>query len=83
MYNKYQFIKILYPIPPVISQPGYLYQDMTTNKYYLSYTDIHEYMLIENMPILKLASFKNTIIDIVTEVTPLDFIVGKINNYKL
>ena len=34
----YKFIKILFHIDPVISHVAYLYQDITTHKYYLSHT---------------------------------------------
>lgn len=55
----YKFIKILFHIDPVISHVAYLYQDITTHKYYLSYTDFNseniidnsnQYMLIDNKP---------------------------------
>lgn len=64
---------------------------MTTCKYYLSYTNFNsediidysnQYLLIDNKPkINKQLFLKN--IDIVTEVTQSDFILNKINNYKL
>ena len=85
----YKFIKVLFHINPGFSRVAYLYQDMTTHKYYLSYTHfdseyIHtnQYMLIDNEPkTTKQAFLKN--IDIVTEVTQHDFTLKKINNYKL
>jgi|Laugresbdmm110sn_1035088.scaffolds.fasta_scaffold15904_3 hypothetical protein len=87
----YKFIKILFHIDPVISHVAYLYQDITTHKYYLSHTPFNsediidnsnQYILIDNKPKITIPSFiKN--IDIVTEVTLYDFALKKINNYKL
>jgi len=87
----YKFIRILFHINPLISHVGYLYQDTTTDKYYLSYTHFSsedvidnskQYMLINNEPkITKQPLLKN--IDIVKEVTQLDFASKMIDNYKL
>lgn len=87
----YKFIKTLFHMNPLISHVAYLYQDMTTHKYYLSYTDFNseniidnsnQYLLIDNnRKITKPSFLKN--IDIVTEVTQEDFTLHKINNYKL
>lgn len=87
----YKFIRILSHCNPAFSHVAYLYQDMTTNKYYLSHTDpnsenifdnSNQYLLIDNKPkITKPLFLKN--IDIVAEVTQIDFILGKINNYML
>ena len=87
----YKFIKVLFHVNPLISHVAYLYQDTSTHKYYLSYTNFNnedtvdysnEYMLLGNTPkITKPTFLKN--IDIVTEVTESDFMVNKINNYKL
>ena len=87
----YKFIKVLYHNNPVISHVAYLYQDITTNKYYLSYTQFNsedivdnsnQYMLFDNKPKITTQSLLKNI-DIVTEVTQDDFILKKINNYKL
>jgi len=85
----YKFIQPLFHTNPLISHIAYLYQDITTYKYYLSYTPpdseniidfSNQYMLIDNEPkITKQANLKN--IKIVTEVTQLDFALKKINNY--
>lgn len=74
-----------------MSHVAYLYQDITTNKYYVSYTHynseaiidyLNQYLLIDNnSKITKQSFLKN--INIVTEVTSIDFMLGKINNYKL
>lgn len=87
----YKFIKFLFHCDPTMSHVAYLYQDMTTYKYYLSRTHpdsedtieySNQYLLIDNEPkITKQPFLKN--INIVTEVTPNDFILNKINNYKL
>ena len=87
----YKFIKITFHENPVISHVAYLYQDMTTYKYYLSYTnpnseDIfdnsNQYMLFDNKPKITRQSLLNYI-DIITEVTQADFTANKINNYLL
>jgi hypothetical protein len=87
----YKFIKTLFHINPLISHVAYLYQDVTTHKFYLSYTNFNneniidnsnQYLLIDNKPkITKQPFLKN--IDIVTEVTQNDFTLKQINNYKL
>ena len=87
----YKFVKVLFHCDPRMSHVAYLYQDMTTYKYYLSHThpdnedtidNSNQYLLIDNEPkITKQPFLKN--INIVTEVTPNDFILNKINNYKL
>ena len=87
----YKFIQVLFHKNPLISHTAYLYQDITTNKYYLSYTHFdsentinlsNQYMLIQNKPkITKQSLLEN--IDIVAEVTPDDFAAKQINNYTL
>ena len=88
----YKFIKVLSHTNPEISHVAYLYQDMTTHKYYLSYTHFNreyieykrtnQYMLlIDNEPKTTKRVLKN--INIVKEVTLNDFILKKINDYKL
>ncbi len=88
----YKFIRVLFHINPSISHVGYLYQDITTNKYYLSYTHFNseniidnsnQYMLIDNEPKITKQSSLLKNIDIVTEVTQYDFTLKQINNYKL
>ena len=87
----YKFIKITFHENPVISRVAYLYQDMTTYKYYLSYTNpnsedtidnSNQYMLFDNKPKITRQSLLNYI-DIITEVTQDDFTANKINNYLL
>lgn len=87
----YKFIKNLFHCDPAMSHVAYLYQDITTNKYYLSYTHYNseaiidysnQYLLIDNNSKITKQSFL-TNINIVTEVTSIDFMLGKINNYKL
>jgi|LakMenEpi03Aug12_release.lakeMendotaPanAssembly.Ray.scaffolds.fasta_scaffold1067394_1 hypothetical protein len=87
----YKFIKILFHCNPALSHVAYLYQDMTTYKYYLSYTHFNsediidnsnQYLIIDNKPKITKQSFLKNI-DIVAEVTQGDFILNKINNYML
>ena len=87
----YKFIRVLFHINPTFSHVAYLYQDITTNKYYLSHTDYdseniidnsNQYMLIDNKAKITEKSLL-TNINIVKEVTQYDFILKKINNYKL
>jgi hypothetical protein len=87
----YKFIKILPNINPLLSIGAYLYQDISTKKYYLSYThpnseDIidnsKQYMLLNNKPVVtRQELLKN--ISKESEVTQNDFIAKKIGNYKL
>ncbi len=87
----YKFIKILHHTSPVISHVAYLYQDISTKKYYLSHTspssenvidNSNQYMLLNNKPIVTRSEFlKNISKD--AEVTQNDFIAKKIGNYKL
>jgi len=87
----YKYIKTLFHINPLISHVAYLYQDITTNEYYLSYTNFNseniidksnEYLLLNNEPkITKQTYLKN--IDIITKVNEHDFLSKQINNYKL
>jgi hypothetical protein len=87
----YKFIRGLFNINPSFSSTAYLYQDITTNKYYLSYTDFNgeniidnsnQYMLLDNKPKITKPLFLKHI-DIVTEVTPYDFALKRIYDYKL
>ena len=87
----YKFIKILRHCNPTFSHVAYLYQDMTTYKYYLSHTpfdseDIIDnskrYLILDNEPKTTKPSFLKNI-DIVAEVTLIDFMLGKINKYML
>ncbi len=87
----YKFIKILPNINPLLSIGAYLYQDISTNKYYLSYThpsseDIidnsKQYMLLNNKPVVTRQEFLKNISK-ESEVTQNDFIAKKIGNYKL
>lgn len=87
----YKFIKSLSNVDPSFSLGAFLYQDMTTNKYYISYThydseniidNSNQYMLLDNKPkITKQPFLKN--IKIIAEVTPYDFMVKRIKDYKL
>ena len=87
----YKFIKILFHVDPVISHVAYLYQDITTHKYYLSHTQFNSEDIIDNSNQYCLIDIKPKItrplflkyIDIVTEVTQNDFNLKKINKYKL
>lgn len=85
----YKFIKILFHINPTFSHAAYLYQDITTDKYYLSYThqdseniidESNQFMLLNNEPKITKQPFLKHI-DIVAEVTPKDFGLKKIHNY--
>ncbi len=87
----YQFIQVLRHRDPNISHVAYLYQDITTNKYYLSYTyfnsedvidDSNQYMLLNNKPKISAKSLL-TNIDIVSEVTQYEYKFNKIKNYCL
>lgn len=87
----YKFIKMLFNSNPLISHCTYLYLDITTDKYYLSYTppnneniinNSNQYILIDNEPKIIIPPFLKNI-NIVTEVTPDNFILKKINNYKI
>ncbi len=86
-YIMYQFIQVLHHRNPQISHVGYLYQDITTNKYYLSYTHFNsedlidnsnQFMLLNNKPKISAKSLLKNI-DIVSEVTYLEY---KLNNIK-
>lgn len=76
-----------------MSHVAYLYQDMKTNKYYLSLTHpdsentndtSNQYLLIHNEPktINKKQLLLNNI-NIIAEVTTTDFVLNQIKNYKL
>jgi hypothetical protein len=82
----YKFIKILFHTNPLINNVAYLYQDIPTQKYYLSYTNFNnenvidnsnQYMLINNEPKIYKKKFL-TNIDIVKEVTQDDFKLNKL-----
>ena len=86
-----QRCKMLYHIDPTMSHVAYLYQDMKTNKYYLSHTppdsentinNSKQYLLMHNEPKTTKQSFLNNI-DIVAEVTTGDFMLNQMKNYKL
>jgi hypothetical protein len=87
----YKFVKVLFHCDPRMSHVAYLYQDMTTDKYYLSYTSpnsedridySNQYFLINNEPKITKQSFLKHI-NIEAEVTLSNFLLHKINNYIL
>ena len=87
----YKFIKSLFHVNPTFSHMAYLYQDTTTQKYYLSYTppdnediidNTNNYMLINNETKRIKAEFLKTI-NIVTEVTQSHFMAKQVNNYSI
>lgn len=87
----YKFVKVLFHCDPRMSHVAYLYQDMTTDKYYLSYTSpnsedridySNQYFLINNEPKINKQSFLKHI-NIEAEVTLSNFLLHKINNYIL
>lgn len=87
----YKFIKYLPHENTFCSHCAYLYQDITTKKYYLSFTHpdseniidkSNQYMLFNNKPIVIKPEFlKNITKDI--EVMSHHFIYKKVNNYLL
>lgn len=75
----YCFVKVLPHLNPVVSLVAYLYEDMDTHKYYLSY-----YYPYPN-PYQKNVKEKFLVQDIgkVVEVSNTDIDMGQINNYDL
>lgn len=87
----YKFITVLPNINPLLSIGVYLYQDISTKKYYISHThpsnedvidNSKQYMLLDNKSVITRQEFLKKI-DIEAEVTQSDFIAKKIGNYKL
>ena len=88
----YKFIKCLFHSNIQYSHVAYLYQDMNTQKYYLSiYTppcnedtvdNSNQFMLLENTPKVSTPPYLKNISK-EAEVTPYHFMGKKINDYLL